>query len=221
MREVFHDELRALAEQLTQMSGLVSAAMANATQSLLEGDLSLAESVISADAQIDAQQRHLDDRAVALLARESPVATDLRVVVSALRMSTSLERMGDLARHVASQARLRHPQLVVPESLVPTMAQMGGAAARIATSAGMVIATRDLGLAAQVEKDDDRLDELHRSVFTAMQSPDWHESAERTIDVTLCSRYFERFGDHAVSVVRRVGFLVTGDVMKPVQPVAS
>ncbi|MEJ5944163.1 phosphate signaling complex protein PhoU [Pseudokineococcus basanitobsidens] len=221
MREVFHDELRSLAEQLTQMSGLVSAAMASATQALLEGDLSLAESVISADAQIDAQQRHLDDRAVALLARESPVATDLRVVVSALRMSTSLERMGDLARHVASQARLRHPQLVVPESLVPTMSEMGDAAARIATAAGTVITTRDLDLAAQVERDDDRLDELHRSVFTAMQSPDWHETAERTIDVTLCSRYFERFGDHAVSVVRRVGFLVTGDVMKPVQPVAS
>lgn len=221
MREVFHDELRSLAEQLTQMSGLVSAAMANATQALLEGDLALAESVISADAQIDAQQRHLDDRAVALLARESPVATDLRVVVSALRMSTSIERMGDLARHVASQARLRHPHPVVPESLVPTIYEMGAAASSIASKAGTVIATRDLELAAQVERDDDRLDELHRSIFTAMQAPEWQETAERTIDMTLCSRYFERYGDHAVSVVRRVGFLVTGEWMKPVHPVAS
>jgi len=220
MREVFHDELRSLAEQLTQMSGLVSAAMANATQALLEGDLALAESVISADAQIDAQQRHLDDRAVTLLARESPVATDLRVVVSALRMSTSLERMGDLARHVASQARLRHPHHVVPEVLVPTITEMGDAAARIATAAGTVITTRDLELAAQVERDDDRLDELHKSIFVTMNAPEWSESTERTIDMTLCSRYFERYGDHAVSVVRRVGFLVTGEWMKPVQPVA-
>lgn len=216
MREVFHDELRALAEQLSQMAGLVGSAMSSATQALLEADLALAESVISADAQIDAQQRHLDDRAVELLARESPVATDLRVVVSALRMSTSLERMGDLARHVATQARLRHPHQVVPEVLVPCFTAMGEAASRMATTAGTVIVTRDLALGARVEKDDDQLDDLHRSVFTTMLDPSWQESVERTVDVTLCSRYFERYGDHAVSVVRRVGFLVTGEWMKPV-----
>lgn len=211
MRDVFHHGLDQLADRLVEMTGLVGSAIASATTSLLDADLQLAESVIAGDQQIDRLQRDLDDRAVDLLARQQPVATDLRVIVSALRMSSSLERMGDLARHVAQLARLRYPHPVIPEDVAPVFAEMGQTCERIAVKTGMVVASRDLESAGELETDDDQLDRLHRQIFATLLSDSWPHSAEATVDVTLASRYYERFGDHAVSVARRVTFLVTGE----------
>lgn len=211
VREVFHHELDQLADRLQAMTGLVGAAMGSASHALLEADLRLAESVIAGDALIDDVQRDLDERAVQILARQSPVATDLRVVVASLRMSSSLERMGDLARHIAAITRLRYPRHAVPEQLRGVFTEMGEVAQRIAVKAGQVIATRDLDLAAELERDDDALDDLHRQVFVLLSAPEWAESGETTADVALVSRYHERFGDHAISVARRVNFLVTGE----------
>ncbi|SDQ62021.1 phosphate signaling complex protein PhoU [Quadrisphaera sp. DSM 44207] len=211
MRDVFHHELDRLAARLVDMTDLVGAAMGSATRALLEADLQLAEAVIAADAEVDDAQRQLDEQAVEILARQSPVATDLRTVVASLRMSSSLERMGDLARHVAALARLRYPRHAVPEELVGTFARMGEIAQGVASTAGEVIRSRDLEAAAQLERDDDVLDELHRAVFAAVSAPGWTHSGETTADVTLTSRYFERYGDHAVSLAHRVVFLVTGD----------
>ena len=214
MRDVFHSELDSIADQLVEMTGLAGSAIASATTALLNADLSLAESVIAADVQIDRLQRDLDDRATELLARQQPVATDLRVIVSSLRMSGTLERMGDLARHVAKLARLRFPERAMPDELVPTFTEMGDLAERIALKAGRVISTRDLGVAAEIEVDDDELDRLHRHVFTTLMAGHWNHSVEQTVDVTLGSRYYERFGDHAVSLARRVEFLVTGQTSR-------
>lgn len=210
MRDAFHSELDSIADQLVEMTGMAGSAIASATSSLLNVDLALAESVIAADVQIDRLQRDLDDRAIELLARQQPVATDLRVVVSSLRMSATLERMGDLARHVAQLARLRFPERAIPDVLVPTFSEMGDLGERIALKAGRVISTRDLEVAAEIEVDDDELDRLHRHVFTTLMSGEWEHSVEQTVDVTLASRYYERFGDHSVSLARRVEFLVTG-----------
>ena len=212
MRDVFHSELDQLAQRLQEMTGLVGVAIGSATRALLTADLRLAESVIAADAQVDETQRELDERAVQILARQSPVATDLRTVVASLRMSSSLERMGDLARHVAMLARLRYPHHAIPADLEPVFAQMGDIAQGVASKAGRVIVSRDVEVAAELEKDDDALDSLHRQVFAAMSAPEWPCNAETTADVTLASRFYERFGDHAVSVAGRVVFLVTGQV---------
>ncbi|TNM59301.1 phosphate signaling complex protein PhoU [Streptomyces sp. NP160] len=221
MRDLFHSELDQLAERLQEMCGLVGAAMGSATRALLAADLRLAESVIAADVQIDEAQRELDERAVAILARQAPVATDLRVVVASLRMSSSLERMGDLARHIALLARLRYPHTAIPGDLELVFAEMGATAQRIASKAGRVIATRDLALAAELAKDDDALDDLHRQVFAAVSSDGWSASPETTADVTLASRFFERYGDHAVSLAKRITYLVTGDVDGPLDPAVS
>ena len=132
------------------------------------------------------------------------------MVVTALRMSSSLERMGDLARHVAKLARLRHPEPVVPPELRATVLQMGQVAERIVAKAGSVIATRDVQLAAEIEVDDDEMDRLHRQVFEQLLSRTWDHPTEVAVDLTLCSRYYERFADHAVSVAKSVVFLVTG-----------
>ncbi|PRY11114.1 phosphate signaling complex protein PhoU [Kineococcus rhizosphaerae] len=210
MRNVYHDELSGLIDTLVEMTQLAESAMTRATTALLDADRELAENVISADRRIDDLQRDLEERAVGVLARQSPVATDLRVVVTALRMSSSLERMGDLARHVAKLARLRYPDSVVPAELRATVLEMGQVAERIVAKAGSVIATRDVQLAAEMEVDDDRMDALHRQVFEQLLSHTWNHPTEVAVDLTLCSRYYERFADHAVSVAKSVLFLVTG-----------
>ncbi|WP_328292778.1 phosphate signaling complex protein PhoU [Kineococcus sp. NBC_00420] len=218
MRNVYHDELAGLVETLVEMTQLAESAMTRATSALLDADRELAETVISADKRIDQLQRDLEERAVDVLARQSPVATDLRVVVTALRMSSSLERMGDLARHVAKLARLRHPEPVVPPELRATVLEMGQVAERIVAKAGSVIATRDVAMAAQMEVDDDEMDRLHRQVFEQLLSRTWDHPTEVAVDLTLCSRYYERFADHAVSVAKSVLFMVTGTREEDVAP---
>lgn len=211
MRDMFHTDLELIDDRLVEMTGLVGAAMVSATQALLSSDLQIAESVIAADQQIDRIQREIDAHAVNLLARQQPVATDLRVVVAGLRMSATLERMGDLARHIAKLARLRFPHPCIPDELHGIFAEMGLIDERLALKAGRVIQSRDIGIAHELMRDDDELDALHKKIFDVLLSGGWGHPVEATVDVTLCNRYYERFGDHAVSLARRVEFLVTGE----------
>ena len=211
MRDTYHDELDAISSSLVEMANLVGSAMSRATTALLDGDLQLAEQVITADEAVDARYREVEARAFDLLARQQPVASDLRVLVTSLRMVADLERMGDNAAHVAKIARRRYPSSAVPPALRSTVLQMGHAAEEIVAKAGSVIAGRDLKLAAELEKDDDVMDELHRQLFTAILDDRWDQGVEAAIDITLAGRYYERFADHAVSVARRVVYLVTGE----------
>ncbi|WP_265522504.1 phosphate signaling complex protein PhoU [Oerskovia flava] len=211
MREIFEAELKQVGEDLAEMSRLVESAMDRAGTALLTADLQLAQSVIASDHAIDALERTLDERCVLLLAQQQPVATDLRVVVSALRMSATLERMGDLARHVAQVARGRYPSAAVEPSMRRTFEQMQDAAVRVARRTTTLLTTRDLTVASNIERDDDLLDQLHQDTFTALLGPDWSGTPQETVDVTLLGRYYERFGDHGVSIAKRVTFLVTGD----------
>jgi phosphate transport system protein len=210
MREQFHEELDALSDLLVEMTRRVGSAVGRATTALLDADLALAESVIGADEAIDALQVDLEERSLALLARQAPVATDLRVIVTGLRMSADLERMGDLARHVAKLARMRYPESAIPAELRATILQMGQVAERIVAKTGSVIASRDLAVAGELETDDDVMDSLHRELFAVLLDDEWEHGIETAVDVTLCGRYYERFADHAVSVAQRVTFLVTG-----------
>ncbi len=210
MRDIFTAELTALGDDLTGMSRLVESAIAKAGTALLTGDLPLAEEVIAADHAIDALERALDERCVLLIAQQQPVAGDLRVVISALRMSASLERMGDLARHLAELARLRYPGHAVPEPLVATFRDMHAGAVRIAGEVAAVLESRDVEMARAVDSDDDLLDRLHDETFALTLGGAIELSPQQVVDVTLAARYFERFGDHAVSVASRVVYLVTG-----------
>lgn len=201
-----------MGEDLHHMATLVAEAIRNANLALATADLHLAEQVIQADMQLDALERDLDERCITLLARQQPVATDLRVVVSGLRMSASIERMGDLARHVAQVTRMRYPDKVLPASIEPLFTRFAEASNEVASDVVELLGSHDLDLAHKVERDDDILDELHRDVFTATLGPDWDGTVEQTVDVTLLGRFYERFGDHAVSVAHRITYLVTGDL---------
>ena len=211
MRNSFHEDLEKISDQLVEMTRLAGSAMSRATTALLDADLNLAESVIAADEQIDALRRDLDDHSIDLLARQQPVATDLRMVVTAMRMSADLERMGDLARHVAKVARLRYPSSAIPPVMRSTVLEMGQVAERIVAKAGSVIAGKDIDSALALERDDDEMDRLHRDIFNMLMDDKWTYGTEAAVDATLVSCYYERFADHAVSVARRVVYLVTGE----------
>jgi phosphate transport system protein len=210
MREQFQEELDGVSATLVQMAGLVRVAMDNATTALLTADLTLAEKVIADDTIIDEIQHELDARTINLIARQGPVASDLRTLVTSLRMSADLERMGDLAHHIAKSARMRYPGTAVPSELSLTIEEMGRVCSKIIEKVATVIENRDTERALEVEKDDDQIDGLHRKIIQTLLDPNWKHGVETAIDMTLLGRYYERCADHAVSIARRVYFLVTG-----------
>lgn len=211
MREVFQQELREVRERLVEIAGLVADSIDNATRAFNESNVSLAETVITDDAKIDAAAAELDELAINILARQQPVARDLRVVVSALRISASLERMGDMSEHIAQLARYRFPDKVVPKSLRGTFKEMGALDVEIARKLVELLETEDLEIAEYIRDEDDKIDALHLSVFDKVLGETWKGEAIDTVDATLASRYHERFADHAVSIAKKVQYLATGD----------
>jgi phosphate transport system protein len=211
IRSVFQDELDNVSQSLVDLTAMVASSMTKATTAILSCDLKLAEEVIATDVKIDDYQHETDFRIIDIIARQQPVASDLRALVTALRMGSDLERMGDLSHHVAKVARLRHPNAAVPPELVAIIQAMGVAAVAITEKTGVVIATRNTQMALEIERDDDVMDDLHRKLIAVLIEPTWKHGIETAIDLTLLGRYYERYADHAVSICRRVYFLVTGE----------
>lgn len=211
MREVFQQELAEVQERLVEIATLVEISIDNATRAFNESNVSLAEAVIAEDNKIDEATIALDELAINILARQQPVARDLRIVVSALRISASLERMGDMSEHIAQLARYRFPDKVVPKSLRTTFAELGRLDVQIAHKLTELLRTEDVRLAEEIRNDDDQIDALHLSVFDKVLGETWKGAAVDTVDATLASRYHERFADHAVSIAKKVQYLATGD----------
>lgn len=214
MRDQFHDDLAEIGQTLVQLSKLVKSAMSQASTALLTADLAVAEKVIQEDDVIDNIQHELDAKTIGLMARQQPVASDLRTLVTSLRMSADLERMGDLANHIAKQARMRYPNSAVPPELSLTIQEMGNVCGQIVDKVSLTLQNRDAEKALEIEKDDDAMDILHRKIIATLLDPKWPHGVETAIDMTLLGRYYERYADHAVSIARRVYFLVTGEFAK-------
>ncbi|TJZ95239.1 phosphate signaling complex protein PhoU [Dermacoccus nishinomiyaensis] len=214
MRDAFHEDLDKISDQLVTMTTMVATALERATTALLEGDRTVAESVIAADDDIDTLRREIDDLAVDLLARQQPVATDLRMVVTAMHMSSDIERMGDLARHIAKVARMAAPNLAIPDGMRPIIAEMAAVGQRLVKATGDAISSKDVYAAVEIGRIDDAMDELHKKVFTTLLD-NWQHGMEAGVNATLLSRYYERFGDHAVAVADRIIYLVTGRYGNP------
>jgi len=211
MRDSFHEDLEAITALQLKMAVLVKDAIEKATTSLLTSDLALAEKVIEEDAQIDHIHHDLDESVIDLMARQQPVASDLRALVSAIRISADLERMGDLAHHLAKLARMRYPNSAVPAEFTDLIASMGAEASRITEKMAVVIEFRDTNRALEVEKDDDAMDQLQRKLIAALVDPNGKHNVETSIDMAFASRYYERFSDHAVSIARRIYYIATGE----------
>ena len=213
MRSAYHDHLDLVVDELVAMTHQVQQSVARATHALMTADAAVAEQVVAADAEIDAIRDRIEDQVFELLALQQPVAGDLRMLVAASRMVADLERMGDLSVHVAKVARLRAPEAAVPAEMTPTMTRMAEVAVDMVGAAARAIADRDVDAARELEQEDEEMDELRRRSFRLMLGENWAHGVEPAIDLALLGRYYERIADHAVSLARRVVYLVTGETV--------
>ncbi len=211
MRQAYQIQLADLGDHGSRMCDLTSELMRDASRSLLDGDLALAEKAIAMDIKLDDMRASAEESALELLALQSPVASDLRAVVSALWVVADVQRMGTLAIHIAKAARRRHPSLVVPSEIRPIFERMTSVAMHLSGRAAEVLRTRNLSIAKGMDAEDDLMDDLHKQMFATLLSPDWSRDVATAIDLALLGRFYERFADHAVAVARRIVFLVTGE----------
>ncbi len=210
MRVNYHEELTDLLDSLQHMAQLVETAISEASAALLEPDLTRAEQVISDDARLDEMHEDLEYRCLSLLALQAPVAGELRTVVSAIRVVFELARMGDLAAHIAKIARLRYPQVALPDSLRANFVRMSEVCLDMARLAHDSLQARDAEAALRMAEIDHEIDGLRQEHFRVVLGGTWQGSIEQAIDVALLGRYYERFADHAVAVARRVIYIITG-----------
>ncbi|MFC7547314.1 phosphate signaling complex protein PhoU [Plantactinospora sp. GCM10030261] len=211
MRDEFRADLQTVSQLLVDLAEDARAAMREATKALLTADRAAAENVIAGDAELDQTYRQVEERVCDLLARQAPVASDLRAMITALHVAADLERMGDLADHVAKTALRRHPSPAVPAELRGVFTDMAEVADRMAGKIATVLAKPDVDLAAELERDDDAMDDLHRSLFAVLLRDDWPYGVETAIDATLLGRFYERFADHSVNAGEHVIYLITGE----------
>jgi phosphate transport system protein len=211
MREVFQNQLSDVQSRLVEMAESVTTIMDKASQAFLNSDVALADEAIALAEGNENRALALDEIVIRVLAKQSPVARDLRILVSALRISASLERMGALAGHIAAIARYRFPGAAVPAALRDTFSEMGALDVELARRVTTLLRNTDVNLAREIQAEDARVDELHRHIFSVVLGNDWKENAMYTVDVTLASRYHERFADHVVDISTKVSYLTTGE----------
>ncbi|HZJ39908.1 MAG TPA: phosphate signaling complex protein PhoU [Demequina sp.] len=211
MRTLFTAELSELADDLAAMARHVSTAIDHAGEALLTKNVELAQQVIADDVKLDDIEETVDERCVLLIAKQQPVGLDLRTIIVSLRISAALERMGDLAQHIAEDARRAYPDSAVPDSHSDLLAGMVEAAKKAAEEIAELIEGRDLNVAARIVSDDDALDQLHAEAYKRVLADGFEATPQEILNISLLARYFERFGDHAVGISRRIVYLVTGD----------
>ncbi|WP_285034141.1 phosphate signaling complex protein PhoU [Mycolicibacterium sp. lyk4-40-TYG-92] len=210
MRTVFHEQLDTLNENVAGLCERAAVMMQLATVALLNADLEASERVIDRRDDIDRQCAALESDTFTLLARQAPVASDLRVVLSGMRNVADLQRMGALAAHVARISRLRHPNIAVPGEVCGYFAEMGRIAVQLAQDTKGVVLQGDPDAAARLNVDDEAMDDIHRQLFAVVMNPEWPHGTTAAVDVTLLSRYYERFADHAVEIAHNVTYRSTG-----------
>jgi phosphate transport system protein len=211
MREEFRAELAEVSELLVAMADEVRSAMKRATTALLDANAVVGEGVISGDTVVNQLHHQVEDKVLGLLARQAPVASDLRLVVAALHTAWDIERMGDLAKHVAKTALRRHPARAVPDDLVDVFREMSVVADRIAGKISKVLARPDVTTAAELAADDDAMDDLHKGLFVVLLGSAWKDGVEAAVDGALLGRFYERYADHAVNAGRHIYFFLTGE----------
>lgn len=210
MREVFQTELKEVQDRLVEIASDATRIMEQASAAFIRSDVTMADQALANADAIQEKALSLDESVIRILARQSPVSRDLRILVSALRISASLERMGALAGHIAQIARFRYPGSAIPAALKGTFEEMGKLDIELGRKVVSLLKNTDVDLAKEIQAEDERVDELHRSVFDTVLSDNWKENAVFTVDVTLASRYHERFADHVVDISAKVSYLTTG-----------
>ncbi|HEV7974825.1 phosphate signaling complex PhoU family protein [Amycolatopsis sp.] len=210
MRETFHGDLARLGEQLADMCGMAAKSMRQASRALLTADLPLAERVLTSDVELDGARRACEDHAHSLLALQAPVARDLRTILGAVYCAEKIERMGDLAAHIANAARFTHPVHTVPAEFEDVFTELGEISASMADRVGELIKGGAAGAFAELDMTDHAVDTLHARVLTTITGKGWPHGVQSATNLALVARFYERFADQAVSVAKRLEFAETG-----------
>jgi len=211
MREMFDQEFQSVQERIVDIADSVFTIVTDASTAFLEADVKAADRALALAETVSEKALSLDELVIRTLALQAPVARDLRILVSTLRISASLERMAALASHIATIARFRFPDSAVPESLSDTFDEMARLDVRLCKKLVKLLKNTSVDLARSIQAADERVDELHREVFEVVLDKKWKEKPVNTVDVTLASRYFERIADHVVDISSKVSYLSTGD----------
>lgn len=211
MREVFQKELADVQSRLVKISKLVTEIVEDASAGFISADRLKAERALNSRVQVDQQVEALDELVIWIMARQAPVARDLRTLVSALRISSSFDRMAALASHLAEIALMRYPERAVPEQLRDTFTKMAVADVSMSRQLTTLLETLEVQLAREIQAQDDEVDRLHEGLFEKVLQPGWQEGSTFTVDVTLAGRYYERLADHVVSISSKVSYLTTGE----------
>lgn len=219
MRTRFSEQISSLNQSLSAMADLATRAVEHATVAVVHADLDRAEQVITAQASLTSLGLGVEQQVFTILARQAPVAADLRAVITALHVAVDLERMGALAVHIAEVARRHHPGPAVPQQSGHYFLDMGRTAQAMAATTSEILLTHDPDRAAQLARDDDTINDLHRHLFTALTEQQWPHGITGAINTTLLSRYYERFADHTVLIGQRIIFHATGT--RPPTPTAQ
>lgn len=211
MREAFHKELDNLDQEVVAMGALVEKSVAQATTAFIEDDKALAQKVRDGDDDIDAMFMDIEKRSLALMAQQAPVARDLRLMVAILGAISELERTGDIAYNIAKLVQKDDSPRTGAKAVRTLLSELGAEAQKVLAAAIDAWAKKDEVAAAAVERQDDRSDELHDKVITAILELKGDKAVAAAIRLAMLGRYFERIGDHAVNLAERVRYYVTGD----------
>jgi phosphate transport system protein len=211
LRKRFHTQLDEVRHRIVAMGGLVDEAINRGTQAFLEGDLDRAQTLIEDDDILDTMALETEELCYSLLALQQPMASDLRAVVTALWMTSEIERSGDLMSNIAKATRRIYGTALSPDLRV-LLVQMSEEATRLFRLAIDSYASSEAGLAAALDDIDDRLDELNNQTVKAVF--ECHNAGEfgvqPAVQLALVCRYYERIGDHAVNIGERVRYMVDG-----------
>ena len=218
MQRHFDEELKDLKEKILRMGAKVEEQIANAIKGLVERNSDLSKHVIVNDHQVNAMDVEIDEICLSLIALHQPTAGDLRLITTAMKISTELERMSDLAENIAERAlELNEEPQLKPYIDIPRMAEH---AQRMVKEALDAFVTRDSQLARKVCRDDDFVDGLTHQIFRElltymMEDP---HSVSRAVRITFVAKYLERVADHATNVAELVVYLVEGKIIRHTKP---
>jgi len=210
-RRHFHEELEGLELDVLGMGEVAERMLANAMESLADSDLIAAQKVIDSDDDLDNRYMMVERRTLELLALQTPVAVDLRLISAILHTNVHLERVGDMAVNIAKIVRVVHG-LPVNQTILSHLAEMGHIAREMLRASMDALARRDIALATKLPEMDDPVDRLNRGMYREVASCAWDpQMLEWAIRMMVVSRQLERIGDHAVDIAEQVAFLITGE----------
>ncbi len=218
----YDDELMEIGRKITEMGGIAETMLSNAIQSLVKGDTDLAQRVIATDPKLDALEREIEEKAVLTIARRQPMAIDLRALVSAIRIASDLERIGDLAKNVGKRVVAIDGQFA-PQKIVGGVIHISDLALDRLHRVLDAYAHRDVEGAMSVWKEDEEIDQLYNSLFRELLT----YMMEDPRNIGFCAhllfsaKNIERIGDHATNIAETIKYLVTGESMTTDRPRAA